>query len=264
MYNNDNNDIWVVTGYNMYAAYTMVYQYIYVYFNCRPMFWVTQKPLLRVHSSSGRCARQRSRLASPRKQHKFWQKIAFICRFNMNSLNTLGNHKQASKVNLSSWKPTTLPSCLPLPPYPSQDPSNNSSSGKILFVFLRSAQFVLWKHSCDQFHYFGLESTQSNTKSRWHVQQFNHAVNSHQLPSNLHWDIGRRTRLSRSQEKRLCHPDLWRLLGWVSAKFPWCKIICRTAKMILGMNPMQHGKHQPQSGLRDFPKLPGFLTRTFL
>ncbi len=119
----------------MYAAYTLVYQYIYVYFNCRLMFWVTQRPLLRVHSSSGRCARQRSRLASPRKQHKFWQKIAFICRFNMNSLNTLGNHKQASKVNLSSKKLTTLPSCLPLPPYPSQDPSNNSSSGKILFVF---------------------------------------------------------------------------------------------------------------------------------
>lgn len=131
-----------------------------------PMFWVTQRPLLRVHSSSGRCARQRSRLVSPGKHlHKFWQKIALNCRHIQHEFVEYSSWKtQTSKVNLSSWKPTTLPSCLPFPPYPSQDPSNGSSSGKILFVFLQSAQFVLWKHSCDQFHCFGLESPQWNTK----------------------------------------------------------------------------------------------------
>lgn len=240
----------------MYAAYYTAYiqWYIYVYFNGSPMFWVTQRPLLRVHSSSGRCARQRSRLVSPRKHlHEFWQEIALNCRHIQHEFAEYSSWKtQASKVNLSSWKPTTLPSCLPFPPYPSQDPSNGSSSGKILFVFLQSAQFVLWKHSCDQFHCFGLESPQWNTK----ISMTYPAVQSCCKWSSAAIKLASGTLGGEHDfqevEKREC--AIWTCDVYsvrVSA-------ICGTAQMTLGMNPMQHC-NQPQTCLRDVPKLLGHI-----
>lgn len=178
----------------------------------------------------------------------------------MNSLNTLvGKHKQARSTCHLESQPLFQAACL-----------SHLILLKILQMGPQVARF--FSFFCN-LHSLCFESTHAINsialalslpngipRSRWHTQQFNHAANGHQLPSNLHlghWEANTTFKKSR-KESVPSGPVTSTRLGISQVSMSMMQIICGTAQMTLGMNPMQHC-NQPQTCLRDIPNLLGHI-----